>query len=508
VNVRFETQRRTFLHRGLFSFFYIFLVCLRLGNHGSFGVTGSSASEHPNQRRAHMSKNRVSQLLIALLTSALVACGGGGSELPQEPTAEFAPLSEGDSSRTLASDEAQPNASDPPVLRSDGSSSPERTVLAAAAAPVQDDPAAIDAGEFLFKDTRLSASGKMACVSCHMETFGHADGPGTKLPKGGPNLDLLGMRSSMTARYLNLTPPFRLSLRGTPSGGFLWDGRADDRFEQVFHGGPFFDPVEMALPGSASQPKALTDLVRSGPYWPAVEALYAATPGLIDTDQKLFKQVSVLLETYQRGDADYNLFDSKFDQVQAGTATLSASEARGSALFNDPQRGNCVHCHSSGAPQQQLFTNFGYSALGVPRNHAGPKNADSSFFDLGLCARKKAIGSLSDLLVKLPRYCGLFKTPTLRNVERTAPYFHNASAATLEDAVRFHFERDTQPAKWYRKADGTADRRYNDLPTWYFGNLAQGRPFNGRYTASDADIADIVAFLKTLNDADQTEPVR
>ena len=312
----------------------------------------------------------------------------------------------------------------------------------------------------------------------------------------------------MTTRYLNLAPPFRMSLRGTPSGGFLWDGRADDRFEQVFNAGPFFEHAEMALPGSASQPKALTDLVRSAPYWADIAALYAATPALIDTDQKLFRQVAVLLETYQRGDGDYNLFDSKFDQVQASTATLSDSEARGLALFNDSQRGNCAHCHSSGTTQQkQLFTNFGYSALGIPRNHAGPKNADPAFFDLGLCARQKPIGSISDLLIKLPRYCGLFKTPTLRNVERTAPYFHNASAATLEQAVRFHFERDTQSAKWYRKADGTADRKFNDLPIWYRGNVAQGRPFNGRYTASDADIADIVAFLKTLNDADQTAPV-
>jgi cytochrome c peroxidase len=478
------------------------------GNHGSFGATGFLASVYPHQREVHMLKNRVTHLLIALLTSALVACGGGGSELPPESAAEASPLSEGDANGTLASDQAQPSASDPAVLRSDGSSSPERSKLAVVAGPVQADPAAVAVGDVLFKDPRLSASGKMACSSCHLETFGHADIPGTTLPKGGANLDRFGMRSSMTSRYLNLTPPFRLSLRGTPSGGYLWDGRADDRFEQAFHSGPFFNQDEMALPGSASQPKALTDLVRSAPYWPDLQALYVANPGLIDSDQKLFKQVAVLLETYQRGDEDYNLFDSKFDQVQAGTATLSPSETRGSALFNDPQRGNCAHCHSSGTQTQQLFTNFGYAALGVPRNHAGPKNADRFFFDLGLCAREKAVGTLSDLLVKLPRYCGLFKTPTLRNVERTAPYFHNASAATLEDAVRFHFERDTEPAKWYRKADGTADRKYNDLPFWYVGNLAQGRPFNGRYAASDADIADIVAFLKTLNDADQTEPLR
>ena len=113
-----------------------------------------------------------------------------------------------------------------------------------------------------------------------------------------------------------------------------------------------------------------------------------------------------------------------------------------------------------------------------------------------------------ELVVKaLPRYCGLFKTPTLRNVERTAPYFHNASVASLENAVRFHFERDTQPSKWYKKNDGSLDQRYNDLPWYYQGNLARGKPFDGFYRPSNQDIADLLAFLKTLNDADQTEPL-
>jgi cytochrome c peroxidase len=144
----------------------------------------------------------------------------------------------------------------------------------------------------------------------------------------------------------------------------------------------------------------------------------------------------------------------------------------------------------------------------VPRNHEGPKNADPGFFDLGLCARQKAsTNPVDDSAIRKARYCGLFKTPTLRNVERTAPYFHNASIATLEDAVRFHFERDRLPAKWYRKADGSPDQAYNDLPQRYNGNLARGKPFNGSWQPSDADVADLMAFLRTLNDADQTEPL-
>jgi cytochrome c peroxidase len=436
------------------------------------------------------------------LVVLLAACGGADTP-PADAQAAAA-------AGTVRSDQAQPSSADPALFLSNGQ--PARgtdriRALADLGVPV-DDPAAVEVGDLLFHDPRLSASGAMSCGTCHVEAFGHADAPGVTLPKGGAHLDLAGMRSSMTARYLNLAPPFRLSKSGTPSGGFLWDGRADNRFEQAFHGGPFFNPVEMALPGSATEPQALTKLVREAPYWPQLLALYVDRPDLIDTEPKLFEQIAILLETYQRGDADYNLFDSKFDAVRAGTQAFTAQEARGWALFTDKQRGNCASCHTAGMDDVSLFTNFGYAAIGVPRNHAGPKNADPDFYDLGLCAREKApTNKVDDSAIQQPRYCGLFKTPTLRNVERTAPYFHNAGMASLEDAIRFHFERDEKPAKWYRKADGSRDRIYNDLPRRYQGNLADGRPFNGRYQPSQRDINDLVAFLKTLNDADQGTPL-
>lgn len=457
---------------------------------------------------------KISHVLIIpalLLVLLLTACGGGNMDAPAAAPATAATTAGPAADGTVASDSAQPSDADPPVLRADGSrdGATESGVQAKQArrATVKDSPEAVEVGDILFHDPRLSANGKMACATCHTQDFGHADAPGVKLPKGGFNLDLSGMRSSMTSRYLNLAPPFRLSFFGRPSGGFLWDGRADDRFEQAFHGSPFFNPVEMALPGEAANPKALTDLVRSAPYFAQLEALYVDTPDKIKTDQQLFFEVARLLEIYQRGDPDYNLFDSKFDQMQAGTAAFSPAEQRGWDLFSDPNRGNCTACHTASRTAQSIFTNFGYAALGLPRNHAGPKNADPAFYDLGICSREKAASnSVVDILIRSPRYCGLFKTPTLRNVERTAPYFHNASIDSLEQAVRFHFERDARPDKWYRKADGSPDRRYNDLPWYYRGNLARGKPFDGSFQPSDGDVADILAFLRTLNDADQTAP--
>ena len=73
--------------------------------------------------------------------------------------------------------------------------------------------------------------------------------------------------------------------------------------------------------------------------------------------------------------------------------------------------------------------------------------------------------------------------------------------------MRFHFERDQKPSRWFKTQAGATDHAYNDLPTRYPGNVARQRPFSGDYLPSDGDIADILAFLKTLNDADQTEVI-
>lgn len=464
---------------------------------------------------------RLGLALSVIVAAALASCGGGEPSPGEAPAsaadspAAAAPAATGqlNADGTIASHLAQPSDTDPAVLLADGSAADGGEGTARIQAAPRHDPVAVELGNLLFHDESLSASGKMACGTCHLEAFGHADKPGTRLPKGGPSLDLSGMRSSMTVRYLKTAPPFRLSLLGTPSGGFLWDGRADNHFEQVFHAGPFFNPVEQALPGSASAPKSLTDKVRAAPYWPQIQAHYAAQPNKIATDQALFREVATLIQTYQLGDEDYAPFDSKFDRVVAGTASFTAAEARGWGLFSNPLRGNCTACHSATrARPGSLFTSFGYAAIGVPRNHEAPKNADPRFFDLGLCTRQKVAtnNAFNDALVKsVPRYCGLFKIPTLRNVSRTAPYFHNGSMSTLEDVVRFYFRRDTHSSTIYRKADGSPDRRLNDLPLQYQGNVAFGPPFNLLfYTATEQDIADIVAFLKTLADADQTTPLQ
>ena len=392
---------------------------------------------------------------------ALSACGGGGTS--SVPTPAPAPL-------------PAPAPAPTPVP---------------APAPDTSPTARAAVGELLFHEPRLSASGRQSCASCHDAARGHADPPGTFLPLGGASLDQQGLRSSPSIRYLSQAGAFTLEANGRVHGGLFWDGRAATREEQAR--GPLLNPKEMANASVADFAVRL----RGSPAWEPLRNAYSLTANA--SDEALMTAATNALALYQQLDPDYQPFTSKFDQVQAGSATFTAAEARGLTAFNDPQRGNCASCHSS-APRPgggpALFTDFSYHALGVPRNASGA-TADPAFFDLGLCGPSR-----TDLAAQT-QHCGKFRVPTLRNVALTAPYMHNAKFATLEEVVRFYATRDTNPGAWYPTVAGTV-QRFNDLPGVYQGNVERRIPFGGRPggtpTLSEQDVADIVAFLGTLTD--------
>jgi cytochrome c peroxidase len=101
-------------------------------------------------------------------------------------------------------------------------------------------------------------------------------------------------------------------------------------------------------------------------------------------------------------------------------------------------------------------------------------------------------------------YCGLFRTPSLRNVARRAVFFHNGALHSLSDAVRFYAERDTQPQKWYPRSRDGSLAKFDDLPAAYLANVDRQAPFDRREgekpAMSEQDIEDVVAFLQTLSD--------
>jgi cytochrome c peroxidase len=107
---------------------------------------------------------------------------------------------------------------------------------------------------------------------------------------------------------------------------------------------------------------------------------------------------------------------------------------------------------------------------------------------------------MRDVRADLLRWCGWFKTPTLRNVAVTAPYMHNGKFATLREAVAFYATRDTEPQLWY-----TNGEKFDDLPPALRSNVdVDTRPYHrmpGRRPAlNDEEVDDIVAFLNTLTD--------
>jgi cytochrome c peroxidase len=146
----------------------------------------------------------------------------------------------------------------------------------------------------------------------------------------------------------------------------------------------------------------------------------------------------------------------------------------------------------------RLFTDFTYAAIGVPRNKDIPANKDPKHYDLGICGRP------DHPLPASAQFCGMFKTPTLRNVATRKLFFHNGAMKSLGEAIRFYNTRDTDPGRWYPVVGGVL-QKFDDLPAKYRGNIdtqkpLDGRPRGSRPAMSEQDMKDLEAFLGTLTD--------
>jgi cytochrome c peroxidase len=347
-------------------------------------------------------------------------------------------------------------------------------------------------GEKIFKDVSLSASGRQACASCHNPDNAHS--PTNALPSqlGGPLLDRQGRRTAPSIDYLSLNTAFYFDAEGAPTGGFFWDGRAATLQDQASE--PFTNPFEMA---NASAADVIDKLSRST-YAEEFKRVFGAD--IFTRPDDAMARVTLALSQYQREDAEFRAFSSKYDEFLRGNSVLTEQELRGLALFNSPAKGNCAACHPSGKGADgsfPLFTDFSYDNLGVPRNMAIARNDDPAYFDLGLCERAD-LAERTDL-------CGAFKVPTLRNVAQRHVFFHNGRFTTLKEALTFYVQRDTNPEKWYPlNADGSVNK-FDDLPLQHHANVntteaPYDRIAGGVPALSDAEIDDVIAFLKTLND--------
>jgi len=348
-------------------------------------------------------------------------------------------------------------------------------------------------GEQLFRDESLSVSGRLSCQTCHRPEFVHAAPPGDLVSKGGPGMDMPGLRNSPSIRYASFTPPFGFDEEGTAFGGFFRDGRVPTLAEQAKQ--PFLDVREMANPSI----DAVVARLRQSPNAGRFRDVFGVAA--LDDAGNAFNGLAAAIAQYGLELPDFHRFDSKYDAHLAGKVVLTEQEARGLALFEDPEKGNCAACHptrpgADGSPP--LFTDFTYDNVGVPRNAEIPANADPAFYDLGLCGpERKDLAARRDL-------CGAFKVPTLRNVARTAPYFHNGAFATLREVVDFYVRRDTEPGAWYPNS-AVGMRKFDDLPPELAGSVNTAevpydRKQGGTPSLTPGEIDDVVAFLETLND--------
>ncbi len=356
----------------------------------------------------------------------------------------------------------------------------------------------------LFFDTNLSEPVGTACASCHDPRRAFTGNNSTMIGVAqGSRPGQFGTRDAPTIMYLATSPRFgsidkdgkRLQV-----GGHFWDGRADTLEEQAKQ--PFFNAVEM---NNADAP-ALIAKVAKAAY--AGEFRKVWGDKILENPDAALDAVAASIAAFERTSV-FQPFTSKFDDVLRGQAKFTEQEQRGLSLFSIRQKGNCVQCHSVDAasrdPQKSLFTDFSYRALGLPRSKRIPKNADPAFMDMGLCERAPVAGIKPGAIapkavVTDPATCGLFKTPTLRNITISAPYMHNGFFDNLRDAVAFYATRDTDPARWFPQG-----KKFNDLPGRYHVNVDvdtppyQRRP-NQRPQLTDTEIDDIVAFLYTLTD--------
>jgi len=278
--------------------------------------------------------------------------------------------------------------------------------------PITDEKIAL--GKKLFFDPILSRGNNISCMTCHNPLKGWSDADKVAIGDKGKK----GTRNSPTI------------LNSAYQYVYFWDGRAKSLEEQSL--GPIASHVEMNL-----DPKEAVKKLQNDAIYPKMFQEVFPKEGI--TPETLAKALATFERTIVSG-------ESRFDKFIAGDKSqLSAEELKGFYTFLN--KGNCTVCHSGFRFSDQSFNNVGINNK-----------------DIGRAKVKKR-----DL------WKGTFKTPTLRNVANSSPYFHDGSVSTLKETVEFC-------AKGSRDKNGTVSSVLIDK------NL------------SEEEVVRIVKFLHTLSE--------
>lgn len=288
----------------------------------------------------------------------------------------------------------------------------------------EDNPLTVEGialGRFLFYDTILSGNNSQSCASCHTQNFSFSDN-GKQTSEGIDGIE--GNRNS---------PPV-INIGWMQS--LFWDGRSHTVEEQAL--GPVPNPIEMHLEWS----DAMNKLNAHATY----PDLFFKAFGTREIDSVL------VVKAIAQFERTIISSESKWDLYLRSEVTLTQAESLGFEIFFT-EKGDCFHCHSSILFTDNIFHNNGL---------------DSIFDDEGLAG---ITNNQNDL--------GKFKTPTLRNIEFTAPYMHDGRFSTIEEVIEFYSEGIT----WSPTVDPLM-KKVNQ----------------GGLHLNDQEKASLIAFIKTLTD--------
>lgn len=302
----------------------------------------------------------------------------------------------------------------------------------------------VELGYQLFFDPVLSGDKTMACASCHHPDYAMADG----LPKGiGTGGQGYGAQRAGTGRELARNTPSLFNVAFNTLQ--FWDGRVGTLEEQVMV--PLFDEAEMNQPSAAELIKRLRAI-------PRYRELFAKAFGFKskqDGSEINLQNITRAIAAFER---KLNITNTVYDQfVEGQDDVMTTEQLRGMVVFLG--QANCIICHIPPHFHDGVLSSIGTT---TSADKDAPLDDDPGFA----------------AVVRREDGFGMFKTPGLRNVERTAPYMHNGAFKTLEEVVEF----------------------YND---------GGGRGRGKNAFAQDAKVAkldlseqqkkDLVAFLKALN---------
>jgi cytochrome c peroxidase len=329
-------------------------------------------------------------------------------------------------------------------------------------------------GEQLFNDPRLSEPAGQACSDCHDAKVAFVD-PEFERVSPGVLRERVGTRNSQSAMYAAFAPALHKDESGKMIGGLFWDGRASSLADQAAF--PLINPLEMNNPDKA------TVVAKIKKHY-AAQFRHLYGKDALDNVDRAYGHIGDAIAEFERT-PQFAPFSSKYDRFLAGHAQLTESEARGLAVFEDPAKGNCASCHPSrpgpdGSPP--LFTTFTYENLGLPRF------ADSPFYSLPKDLNPDGEAFIDHGLMKTTgdaAHDGMFRVPTLRNVAKTSPYGHNGYVHRLDEMI------ELLTGSCMR--EGTCKLPDPEVP------LTAKRVRSGSQLTRQ-EIADLVAFLRTLSD--------